>query len=89
MVSAAIDSTFGNRLARHHDELDQLFMSLYDDRAALEDLEQAMAAAYEARPDDLKQLDKQREADPDWYKRGSMFGMTMYTDLFAGSPTCT
>ena len=85
MVSAAIDNTFGNRLARHHDELDQLFMSLYDDRAALEDLEQAMAAAYEARPDDLKKLDKQREADPDWYKRGNMFGMTMYTDLFAGS----
>lgn len=85
MVSAAIDNTFGNRLARHHDELDQLFMSLYDDRAALEDLEQAMAAAYEARPDDLKKLDKQREADPDWYKRGTMFGMTMYTDLFAGS----
>lgn len=85
MVSAAIDNTFGNRLARHHDELDQLFMGLYDDRAALEDLEQAMAAAYEARPDDLKKLDKQREADPDWYKRGTMFGMTMYTDLFAGS----
>ena len=85
MVSAAIDNTFGNRLARHHDELDQLFMSLYDDRAALEDLEQAMAAAYEARPDDLKKLDKQREADPEWYKRGKMFGMTMYTDLFAGS----
>lgn len=85
MVSAAIDNTFGNRLARHHDELDQLFMSLYDDRAALEDLEQAMAAAYEARPDDLKKLDKQREADPDWYKRGTMFGMTMYADLFAGS----
>ena len=85
MVSAAIDNTFGNRLARHHDELDQLFMSLYDDRAALEDLEQAMAAAYEARPDDLKKLDKQREADPEWYKRGNMFGMTMYTDLFAGS----
>ena len=85
MVSAAIDNTFGNRLARYHDELDQLFMSLYDDRAALEDLEQAMAAAYEARPDDLKKLDKQREADPDWYKRGTMFGMTMYTDLFAGS----
>ena len=85
MVSAAIDNTFGNRLARHHDELDQLFMSLYDDRAALEDLEQAMAAAYEARPDDLKKLDKQREVDPEWYKRGNMFGMTMYTDLFAGS----
>ena len=80
-----IDETFGNRLAARHDELEQLFMSLYDDRAALEDLEEAMAQAYAERPADLKELDRKREADPEWYKRGNMFGMTMYTDLFAGS----
>ena len=80
-----IDETFGNRLAARHDELEQLFMSLYDDRAALEDLEEAMAQAYADRPADLKELDRKREADPEWYKRGNMFGMTMYTDLFAGS----
>ena len=34
---------------------------------------------------ELKALDKARSADPDWYKRGNMFGMTMYTDLFAGN----
>ena len=32
----------------------------------------------------MKRLDKTREQDPGWYKRGDMFGMTMYTDLFAG-----
>ena len=80
-----IDEAFGNRLAARHDELEQLFMSLYDDRAALEDLEEAMARAYAERPADLKELDRKREADPEWYKRGTMFGMTMYTDLFAGS----
>ena len=35
-------------------------------------------------PADLKRLDTKRLADPEWYKRGNMFGMTMYTDLFAG-----
>lgn len=88
MVSAndvTVDSTFGDRLSRYHDELEQLFLSLYDDRSELDALEKAMAEAYEARPADLKQLDLQREDDPDWYKRGNMFGMTMYTNLFAGS----
>lgn len=76
---------FANRLARHREELEWLFMELYDDRAALHTLEDAMAAAYTARPDDLKELDGAREADPAWYRRGTMFGMTMYTDLFAGN----
>ena len=38
-----------------------------------------------ARSAELKALDKARSADPEWYKRGNMFGMTMYTDLFAGN----
>ena len=40
---------------------------------------------YDARSAELKALDKARAADPNWYKRGNMFGMTMYTDLFAGN----
>ncbi len=44
-----------------------------------------MAEAYNARSAELKALDKARSADPGWYKRGDMFGMTMYTDLFAGN----
>ncbi|PJM73316.1 amylosucrase [Bifidobacterium primatium] len=78
------DSVFQERLARHADELGRLFSELYSDASALDDLKAAMAEAYAARPDDLKELDAKREADPDWYKRGNMFGMTLYTDLFAG-----
>lgn len=59
-------------------------MSLYNNHAAFESLIDSMAEAYADRPADLKRLDKSREQDPDWYKRGNMFGMTMYTDLFAG-----
>ncbi|MBT1167141.1 alpha-amylase family protein [Bifidobacterium simiarum] len=82
--SATTDTLFQKRLAHHHDELAWLFNELYDDPAALQDLEKTMAEAYTARPADLKDLDARREADPEWYKRGNMFGMTMYTDLFAG-----
>lgn len=59
-------------------------MSLYNDHDAFGSLIDSMAEAYADRPADLKCLDKSREQDPDWYKRGNMFGMTIYTDLFAG-----
>ena len=76
---------FSARFTRHKDELEWLFMELYNNREGLEVLEREMADAYDARSAELKALDKARAADPNWYKRGNMFGMTMYTDLFAGN----
>ena len=73
---------FESRFAKHKDELEWLFMELYHNREGLEVLEREMAEAYNARSAELKALDKARSADPEWYKRGNMFGMTMYTDLF-------
>ena len=75
-------TAFSTRFARHKDELEWLFMELYHNREGLEVLEREMADAYDARSAELKALDKARAADPNWYKRGNMFGMTMYTDLF-------
>ena len=37
-----------------------------------------------ARPADLKALDAQREADPDWFQAERMLGGVCYVDLFAG-----
>ncbi len=76
---------FAFRFAKHKDELEWLFMELYYNREGLEVLEREMAEAYNARSAELKALDKAHSADPEWYKRGNMFGMTMYTDLFAGN----
>ena len=76
---------FSARLAKHKNELEWLFMELYHDREALHTLEAEMEQAWNARTAELKALDKVRTADPEWYKRGNMFGMTMYTDLFAGN----
>lgn len=81
----AAKQEFASRFAKHKDELEWLFMELYHNREGLEVLEQEMAEAYNARSAELKALDKARSADPEWYKRGNMFGMTMYTDLFAGN----
>ena len=81
----AVKQEFASRFAKHKDELEWLFMELYHNREGLEVLEQEMAEAYNARSAELKALDKARSADPEWYKRGNMFGMTMYTDLFAGN----
>ena len=66
---------FAVRFAKH--KLEWLFMQLYHNREGLEVLEREMAEAYNARSAELKALDKARSADPDWYKRGNMFGMTI------------
>ena len=76
----AVKQEFESRFAKHKDELEWLFMELYHNREGLEVLEREMADAYDARSAELKALDKARAADPNWYKRGNMFGMTMYTD---------
>lgn len=77
--------TYTIRFAAHRDELEWLFMELYNDRTALKRLEAVMEDAFDARSDELHALDIRRLADPDWYKQPDMLGMTMYTDLFAGS----
>ena len=76
---------FDHRLAQSRDELEWLYMELYDDRAKLNELEQVMWDAYSARGMALRQLDGLREHNPDWFLSGKTLGMTMYTHLFAGN----
>lgn len=83
-MSARTDEVFESRLAARRDELEWLFMELYDDHEALDQLIEALRSAYAHRSDELKALDQTREANPQWFKQSTMFGMTMYTDLFAG-----
>lgn len=74
---------FERRFARHRDELEWLFMEL--DRDALLRFEEMMQTAWKNREEPLRDLDRVREADPFWYRGTGMLGVTMYTDLFAGS----
>jgi len=79
------DSVFASRFALRRAELEELFFSLYDDRDALCALEALMQTAHAERSGELRLLDARREETPDWYREQDMLGMTMYTDLFAGS----
>lgn len=78
-------SAFARRLQERRDELEWLYMELYDQRDRLEELLQRMAEAYGQRGQSLRRLDAKREKDPTWFRSGKMLGMTMYTDLFAGN----
>lgn len=70
-----------NAFERYQDEFNWLYMELYNDRAKLAELTTALHALRKMRKPALKALDRARK--PDWYKRSDLFGITMYTDLFA------
>lgn len=78
-------SSFENRLKQRKAEMEDIFRRLYESDEKLDDLIDIMKKYHKKRNRELKELDKKREKDPLWYKRGDMLGLTMYTDLFAGS----
>ena len=78
-------SSFENRLKQRKAEMEDIFRRLYESDEKLDDLIDIMKKYHKERNRELKELDKKREKDPLWYKRGDMLGLTMYTDLFAGS----
>ena len=78
-------SSFENRLKQRKAEMEDIFRRLYERDEKLDDLIDIMKKYHKERNRELKELDKKREKDPFWYKRGDMLGLTMYTDLFAGS----
>ena len=78
-------SSFENRLKQRKAEMEDIFRRLYESDEKLDDLIDIMKKYHKERHRELKELDKKRERDPLWYKRGDMLGLTMYTDLFAGS----
>lgn len=79
------DKSFERRLNRHHDELRWLYMELYQNDAMFAELCDQMYAYYQARNQQLKMLDKKREADPEWFRKKDMLGMMLYIDNFAGN----
>lgn len=78
-------SEFDTRFARHYDELKWLYMELYDDMTAFEDLCKNLRVWYDERKESLKCLDRKREADPSWCRKNDILGMMMYVDCFAGT----
>ncbi len=76
---------FLERCYPHQEELRQLYMSLYhDDVRAYEYFLAMLQRCWSERRESLKDLDRERLADPGWYKGHSLTGMLMYADAFAG-----
>lgn len=81
-------TTFDQRLDHELPRLRALFDRIYGGgasdgpvfRGLLSDLERSWGE----RPADLRALDDEREADPDWFSSNRMLGGVCYVDLYAG-----
>jgi amylosucrase/maltose alpha-D-glucosyltransferase/alpha-amylase len=80
---------FTERMEQHFHPLFELLYELYsghyDFFYHLESIVTAATRMWVERPTDLKGLDAQREATPDWYRSNQMIGYIMYADHFAGN----
>ena len=76
---------FELRLQKHHDELRWLYMELYDNGSMFFELVEKLRRFYLERREGLKNIDRRKEADPDWYRRNDLLGMMLYIDNFGGT----
>lgn len=80
------EQEFTERLSRHYDEMKWLHAELYNnDEQAFHYFCEMLHEYYAERRETLKERDRQREADPEWYSGNDMLGMQMYTNCFAGT----
>ena len=79
------EQEFQRRLERHIDELRWLYMELYDNGSMFAELCDSIYSFYRERSNALKNRDRQREENTDWYKQNDMLGMMLYIDNFAGN----
>lgn len=83
LLIETIDARLGEHWPRLFDLLYQLYGTHYDFFYYLERILLTAVDAWLDRPEDLKQLDLRREADPDWYLSERMIGGSLYVDLFS------
>lgn len=79
------EELFKKRLERHHDELRWLYMELYNNGDMFAELCDKMRTFAVERDTDLLAIDKEREANPTWFRGNDMLGMMLYIDNFAGN----
>ena len=77
---------FRARLDKRLDELKWLYSELYhNDENAFQYFLSMLYRMYETRPEPMKQLDREREANPDWCRSNEVLGMMLYTNCFGGT----
>lgn len=67
------------------DELKWLYMELYQNDWMFDELCGQMHRFYLERRESLKEMDRRREKNPEWFKQNDMMGMMLYVDNFAGN----
>lgn len=77
------DREYHVRFQRHFDELRWLYTEVYQNDWMFDELCTQMYRFYKERKRSLKELDRKREANPNWYKKNDMVGMMLYVDNFA------
>lgn len=82
-AAALEDREYQKRFERHFDELKWLYTEVYQNDWMFDELCKQMYQFYKERKEELKALDRRREADPDWFKKNDMMGMMLYVDNFA------
>jgi amylosucrase len=85
-MSAHDDRLYALRRKRSSEDLEAPLKRLYGDGAEslIARLDGAMAQAWANRPADLKDLDLQRDLEPDWFLRPDQLAYVIYADRFAG-----
>ena len=63
-------TVFDGRLARHYDELKWLYCELYHDEEAFRYFLNMLRRCWDERKVSLRNQDKRREEDPNWYQIG-------------------
>lgn len=81
-----MEAEFLERFKKYEDELKWLYAELYhNDKQAYEYFVSMIYRLWKERPEELKKIDRAREACPDWYKGHDLVGMLMYVNAFAGN----
>ena len=70
-------TVFDGRLARHYDELKWLYCELYHDEEAFQYFLNMLRRCWDERKVSLRNQDKRREEDPNWYRRRDLLGMML------------
>lgn len=85
---AELKDIFDLRLARSAGDLWPMLEALYGADPGygemLDALRAEMRRSWKARPANLKNLDLERDLEPDWFQRPDMLGYVFYIDRFAG-----
>ena len=82
----SIKKTINGRLKDCFDELKWLYTELYpDNEESFNFFVDMLKRSHEQRKTALRNIDKSRIDNPDWYRSNEMMGMMLYADRFAGN----